>query len=54
MVYLGYHGSRLQMLKAHRLPLAEVITIKFLIGAVVEWKGDKIAFSTINKILENT
>ena len=37
MIYLGYHGNRPQIPKAHRLPLAEVITIitiNFLIGAV--------------------
>ena len=57
MVYLSYHGIRLQMSKAHRSPLAEVIMIKFLIGAVVEGKGAKIAplsfiALAINKILE--
>ena len=54
----GYHGSSLQMSKAHKLPLAEVITINFLIVAVVEGKGDKIAplsfiALTINNILES-
>ena len=34
--YLGYHGTRLQM------PKVEVITINFLIGAVVEMQEYKI------------
>ena len=42
-MYLGYHGSRLQIPKVHRLLLAEVIMINFLIGAVVEGKDNKIA-----------
>ena len=45
------------MPKAHRLSLAEVTTINFLVGLVVEGKGDKIAALsfiavTINTILE--
>ena len=52
MVYLGYHGYRLQLLKAHRLPLAEVITINFLIGAVDEAAPLGFIALTLNKILE--
>ena len=36
-------GSKLQMPKSHSLSLAEVITINFVIGTVVEEKGDKVA-----------
>ena len=50
MVYFGYHGSKLQMPKARDV---KMIMINFMIGAVVEGEGDKIAPFSFNGLTIN-